>query len=106
MFLYFYIFLLFFIWIRGNLTPRKAHFVGSGEGVKPRLYQALIKGARLDSNSRPAVQISNPLPSHYVPWKYIFLLLLINATRARIYKELIENWKKAERSDHIKHFLE
>jgi len=80
--------------------------VGSGEGVKPRLYQALIKGARLDSNSRPAVQISNPLPSHYVPWKYIFLLLLINATRARIYKELIENWKKAERSDHIKHFLE
>jgi hypothetical protein len=26
--------------------------------------------------------------------------------RVHIYKELIENWKKAERRDHIKHFLE
>jgi len=27
----------FFFWIRGNLIPRKAYFVGSVEGVKPRL---------------------------------------------------------------------
>jgi hypothetical protein len=42
--------------------------MGSGEGVKPRLFQALTRGARPDSNSRPAVQISNHLPSRYVPW--------------------------------------
>jgi len=47
--------------------PRKAHFVGLGEGVKPRLSHALIRGARPDSNSRPAVQISNYLPSRYTP---------------------------------------
>jgi len=41
--------------------------VGPGEGVKPRLSQALTRGARPDSNSRPAVQISNPLPSRYTP---------------------------------------
>jgi hypothetical protein len=58
----------FFFWIRGNLTPREAHFVGPGEGVKPWLSQTLTRGARLDSNSIPAVQISNPLPSRYAPW--------------------------------------
>jgi len=42
--------------------------VGPGEGVKPRLSQALTRGARLDSNLRPAVQISNPLPLRYAPW--------------------------------------
>jgi len=42
--------------------------VGPGEGVKPRLSQALTRGARPDSNSRPAVQIPNPLPSRYAPW--------------------------------------
>jgi hypothetical protein len=40
---------------------RKAHFVGPGKEVKLRLSQALTRGARPDSNSRPAVQISNPL---------------------------------------------
>jgi hypothetical protein len=60
--------LLHFFWIRGNLTPRKAHFVGPGEGVKPWLSQALTRGARPDSNSRAAVQISNPLPSRYASW--------------------------------------
>jgi len=58
----------FFFWIRGNLTLRKAHFVGPSEGVKFRLSQALIRGARPDSNSRPTVQISNPLPSYYASW--------------------------------------
>jgi hypothetical protein len=58
-----------FFWIWGNLTPPKAYFVGPGEGVKPRLSQTLIKDARLDSNSRPTVQISNPLPSCYAPWE-------------------------------------
>jgi hypothetical protein len=46
---------------------RKAYFVGSSEGVKPQLFQALTKGARPDSNSRPAMQISNLLLSRYVP---------------------------------------
>jgi len=59
---------LFFFWIRGNLTPRKAHFVGLGEGVKPRLSQALTIDARPNLNSRPAVQISNSLPSRYASW--------------------------------------
>jgi hypothetical protein len=35
--------------------------MGPGERVKPQLFQVLIRGARPDSNSRPAVQISNPL---------------------------------------------
>jgi len=42
--------------------------VGPGKGVKPRLSQALTRGACPDSNSRPAMQISNPLPSRYAPW--------------------------------------
>ena len=50
-----------FFWIRGNLTPQKAHFMGPGEGVKPRLFQVLTRGARSDSNSRSTVQISNLL---------------------------------------------
>jgi hypothetical protein len=61
-------FINFFFWIRGNLIPRKRHFVGSGEGVKPRLSQTLTRDARPDSNSRPAVQISNLLPSRYISW--------------------------------------
>jgi len=54
----------FFFFIRGNLTLRKVYFVGPDEGVKPRLSQVLTRNARPDSNSRPAVQISNPLPSN------------------------------------------
>jgi hypothetical protein len=41
--------------------------VGSGERVKHWLSQALIKNTRPDSNSRPAMQISNPLLSHQTP---------------------------------------
>jgi hypothetical protein len=52
----------FFLFIRRNSTPWKAYFVGLGERVKPRLSQVLTRGARPDSNSRPAVQISSPLP--------------------------------------------
>jgi len=59
---------IFFFGFEETSPPRKAHFVGPGEGVKPRLSQALTRGARPDSNSRPAVQISNPLPSRYAPW--------------------------------------
>ena len=47
----------FFFFIRGNSTPRKAYFMGSGERVKSRLSQALTRGARPDLNSRSAVQI-------------------------------------------------
>jgi hypothetical protein len=49
--------------------PRKAYFVSPGKRVKPRLFQALTKGTCPDSNSKPAVQISNPLPSRYARWK-------------------------------------
>jgi len=37
--------------------------MGPDKGVKSRLSQAFTRGARLDSNSRPTMQISNPLPS-------------------------------------------
>jgi hypothetical protein len=69
---------LSFFWIRGNLTPRKAHFMGPGKGVKPRLSQALTRGACPDSNSIPAVQISNPLPSRYAPWGRVSLSLTLH----------------------------
>jgi len=46
---------------------RKMYFMGSGKGVKSRLSQAFTRGARPDSNSRPAVQISNSLSSRYAP---------------------------------------
>jgi len=58
--LYTYIFFLF----EETSFPRKIHFVDPGERVKPQ-SQALIRGARPDSNTRPAMQISNPLSSRY-----------------------------------------
>ena len=58
---------LFFYYLRKSHL-QKAYFVGPGERVKPRLSQALTRGARPDSNSRPAVQISSPLPSRYAHW--------------------------------------
>jgi len=61
--------LVFFLGFEETSLSRKAYFVGSGEGVKPRLSQALTRDARPDSNSRPAVQISNHLSSRYAPWK-------------------------------------
>ena len=48
------LFLKFFFYSRKPYS-RKAHFVGSGERVKPGLSQAIIRGARPDSNSRPAI---------------------------------------------------
>jgi len=61
-------FSFFFFWIRGNLTSWKAHFVSLGEQVKLRLSQALTRGARPDSNTRPAMQISSSLSSRYATW--------------------------------------
>jgi len=55
----------YYYFIRENPTLWKAHFMDPGERVKSRLSQALTRSARPDSNSRPAVQISNPLPSRY-----------------------------------------
>jgi len=46
--------------------PQKMHFMSPGKGVKLRLFQALRRDARPDSNSRPAVQILNSLSSRYV----------------------------------------
>ena len=51
--------------IRENPISRKACFVGSGEQVKPWLSQVLTIDTSNNSNSRPAVQISNPLPTCY-----------------------------------------
>jgi len=42
--------------------------MGPDEEIKPRLSQALTRDARSDSNSKPAMQISNSLPSYYIPW--------------------------------------
>jgi len=73
--------IIIIIWIRENSTPQKAHFVGSGERVKPRLSQALIKDALPDSNSRPAVQISNLLSSRYAPLIQRYYLLSLRLLR-------------------------
>jgi hypothetical protein len=59
--------IFFFLDLRKS-HPRKVYFVSPGERIKPRLSQALTRGARRDSNSRPAVQISSPLPLRYVSW--------------------------------------
>jgi hypothetical protein len=55
---------LFFLF--EETLPRKTHFMGPGELVKHPLSKALTRGTHPDSNSRPAMQISSPLPSHYV----------------------------------------
>ena len=57
--------LLYFFWIRGNLTLEKRILWAQVSESKPRLSQAFTRDARPDSNSRPAVQISSPLPSRY-----------------------------------------
>jgi hypothetical protein len=69
--------MVFFFWIRGNSTSQKAHFMGPGEQAKLRLSQTLTRGARPDSNSRPAVQISSPLPSRYAPWGLHLMIIVI-----------------------------
>jgi len=76
-----FIIFFFFFLIRGNTTPQKAHFVGPGERAKPRLSQALTRGARPDSNSRPAMQISNPLPSRFAPLIQRYYLLSLRLLR-------------------------
>jgi len=51
----------FFFFGFKETPPSKNVLVSPGERLKPRLSQALTRDARPDSNSRPAVQISNPL---------------------------------------------
>jgi hypothetical protein len=63
-----FLFKYFFFYSR-KPQPRKAYFVGPGEWVKLWLSQALIRDARPDSNSRPAMQISNPLSSPHAHWR-------------------------------------
>jgi hypothetical protein len=62
---------IFFLDSRKPHPPESA-LCGPGEQVKPRLFQALTRGAIPDSNSRPAVQISSPLPSRYTLWGLFF----------------------------------
>jgi hypothetical protein len=56
----------FFFEFEEILSFWKAYFVGPDKKIKPRLFKALTKNACPDSNSRPAMQILNPLPSRYV----------------------------------------
>jgi len=64
----------FFFGLKENPTLRKAHFIGPGEQTKHRLSRVLTRGARPDSNSRPAMQISSLLPSRYAPWGLVMRL--------------------------------
>jgi hypothetical protein len=68
---------LILFWIQGNPTSQKTYFMGPGKRIKPRLSQALTRSARPDSKSRPAVQISSPLPSRYASWGQKIKLSLI-----------------------------
>jgi len=78
-YIYIYIYIYIFFFEFEETSPsQKVHFVGPGEGVKPRLSQALTRSARPDSNSRPAVQISNPLSSRYAPWGHIYIYIYKN----------------------------
>jgi len=65
----------FFFGFEETSPPRKAHFVGPGERVKPRLSQALTRDARPDSNSRPPVQISN-LCHHATPLGDVVIVIV------------------------------
>jgi len=64
-----------------------------GVWVKPRLSPALTRGSRPDSNSRPAVQISNPLPPRYIPWRL---------TRTYTYKEKIKTTREGRQQQNIR----
>jgi hypothetical protein len=55
----------FFFWIWENLIFQKTYFIHLDEGVKLYLSQTFTRNARPDSNSRPAMQISNLLSLHY-----------------------------------------
>ena len=47
--------LLIFFFMRENPIPRKTHFVGPDEQVKPQLSQALTKGLAEDRTWTPAL---------------------------------------------------
>jgi hypothetical protein len=55
---------IFFFGFEETSPLYKVYFVGPGEEIKSRLFQALTKNACPDSNSKSAVQILNPLPSN------------------------------------------
>jgi hypothetical protein len=78
---------IYLFWIRENLIFWKAHFVGPGERLKPRLSQALIKDAHPDSNLRSVVHISNSLSSHHTYWEYLY------RTRYLTWESLGKFWK-------------
>jgi len=63
---YYLSFYLFIFWIQENFSLQKNILYIYSEWVKLQLFQTLIKGARLYSNSRPAMQISSLLLSRYV----------------------------------------
>jgi hypothetical protein len=93
-----YMKVFFFFWIRGNHTSRKAHFMGPGEWVKHWLSQDLTRGARPDSNSRPAMQISNPLPSRYIPGNVYEVLTNQNFVFSRLIKKETNSNKAISKS--------
>jgi len=80
---------IFFFYSR-KPYPQKSYFVGPSKRVKPRLSQALTRDARPDSNSRPTVQISSPLPLRYVHWRPSERV--IPSSLALIPRHLITTW--------------
>jgi len=60
--------MLFFFWFEETLPPWKAYFMGPGERVRPRLFQALIKVYAL-TRTRDLLCRSQTLCHHAAPLK-------------------------------------
>jgi len=76
-----------FFFIRENSILQKTHFVGLNERVKLRLSRALTRDARPDSNSRPVVHISSPLPSRYATSKPLSLFSVLSRYLSSLQKK-------------------
>jgi len=68
---------------------KKLHFPESAlcefERVKPQLSQSFTRGAHPNSNSRPAVQTSNPLPSPILLGENILLAYVAPSSQVLMY---------------------
>jgi hypothetical protein len=72
-----------YIWIRGNLIPRKIHFISPGEQVKLRLsiYKVCFPGDEISSN-----------PNIYI---YIYIYIrVIKSEEINIEEILIDDFSK------------
>jgi hypothetical protein len=64
-----------------EFVETQARFVDPDKRVKSWLFQALIRGARPDSNSRPAVQISSYLRIYFLFFKIYFWYIHIETIK-------------------------